>query len=107
MKRIVVLKKLFWHKHDKGGGHTTYEYSVLKNMNDNALRAKIGEMNKPYRTWFWEIIGDYNLTKKKDVYEYADYCLRCARDRFCRDYYSKSVGLVMIAKMEQTINEKP
>jgi len=96
MKRIVVLSKVLWHKHPMGGGHTTTEYTVLRDITDKALQKKLEEMNKPYRSRSWEVIGDYHLTRKKDQFAYAEYCLKCAADPHCKDYDSKAVGEKMM-----------
>ena len=91
MKRVVVLHKVLW-----AGRHTKDIYKVVKNLPDDALQSTLAEMNKPYPKWKWEIVGDYNLAKNKDFYAYAEYCLRCATDRYCKDYDSASVGRVML-----------
>ena len=92
MKRVIILRKLTWHKDTHGGGHTTEEFTVLRDLTDKALQKKLEEMNEPYHTHLWEVVDDFHLTKKKDLAAYATYCVQCASDRYCTDEVSKALG---------------
>lgn len=101
MRRVIVLHKVFWV-----GRHTKDEYKVLKNLSDSALENVLNDMNKPYPKWKWEVIGDYNLAKRKDRNAYAEYCLKCAADLYCKDEYSKAVGNTMLYSLDKKVNEE-
>ncbi len=94
MKRVTIIKKTFWK-----GRHTEERYEALIDMTDRAIQKKLDEMNKPYRENFWGVIGDYNLMTTTGLYGYAEYCLQCARDRYCKDRHSSAVGLTMIGAL--------
>ncbi len=92
MKRVIILRKLTWHRDTHGGGHTTEEFTVLRDLTDKALQKKLDEMNEPYQTHLWEVVKDYHLTKKKELEAYAAYCVQCAGDQRCKDEVSKALG---------------
>ncbi len=54
MRRVTVISKVIWHSHPRGGGHTTEEFDILCDLSDKALQKKLEEMNKPYRSNYWE-----------------------------------------------------
>ena len=97
MKRIIVLKRESWEHR-----HLTDRYQVLEDITDRELQKRLKEMNKPYYSNLWEVVEDYDLSKRKDIYAYAEYCVSCAANRYHRDADSRAKGEAMVkALMEQ------
>lgn len=63
MKRIVILKRSYLVRSSKGGWYKTAEdYKILVDVTDSKLNNILKEINKTYRSNFYEVIGDYKVT---------------------------------------------
>ena len=96
LRRVTVIMRVRWVK-SSIGGHTVDDYSVLYNMTDKKLAAKLEEMNKPYRSNFWEVVHDFNMKRRSDQAEYLKYCVDCAYNPHNKDIRSAEVGEKIIA----------
>lgn len=94
MKRVTVLERAVWH-----GRHQTTECMELTNLTDMALQKRIEELNSGYRSNFWRVVKDFNLSRQADQYAYAAYCLSCAADRYHKDIVARERGQVQLARV--------
>lgn len=75
MKRIVILRRIYSIRSSKGGWFKTAEdYEVLIDVTDTKLDNTLKEINKTYRSNFYEVIGDYKVTNNT------------GREKFIKDY---------------------
>lgn len=78
MKRIVILRRLYSVRSSKGGWFKTAEdYKVLTDVTDSKLDNILKEINKTYRSNFYEVIGDYkvsnNIGREKFLDDYINF----------------------------------
>lgn len=73
MKRIVILKRSYLVRSSKGGWYKTAEdYKVLVDVTDTKLNNILKDINKTYRTNFYEVIGDYKVSNNKGREKFLD-----------------------------------
>lgn len=81
MKRIVILRRLYSVRSSKGGWYKTAEdYKILIDVTDTKLDNILKEINKTYRTNFYEVIGDYKVSNN------------AGREKFIKDYLNLHRG---------------
>lgn len=78
MKRITILRRLYSVRSKKGGWYKTAEdYKVLIDVTDSKLNNILKDINKTYRTNFYEVTGDYkvsnNAGKEKFIEDYINF----------------------------------
>ena len=75
MKRITILRRLYLVRSSKGGWFKNAEdYKILIDVTDTKLNNTLKEINKTYRSNFYEVIGDYKVTNNT------------GREKFIKDY---------------------
>lgn len=73
MKRIVILSRLYLVRSSKGGWYKTAEdFKVLTDVTDTKLNNTLKEINKTYRSNFYEIIGDYKVSNNTGREKFLD-----------------------------------
>ena len=73
MKRIVILRRLYSVRSSKGGWYKTAEdYKILVDVTDIKLDNILKEINKTYRTNFYEVIGDYKVSNNTGREKFLD-----------------------------------
>ena len=73
MKRIVILRRLYSVRSSKGGWYKTAEdYKVLIDVTDSKLNNILKDINKTYRSNFYEVIGDYKVTNNTGREKFLD-----------------------------------
>lgn len=73
MKRIVILRRLYSVRSSKGGWFKTAEdYKILVDVTDTKLNNTLKEINKTYRTNFYEVIGDYKVSNNTGREKFLD-----------------------------------
>lgn len=92
MKRITILRRLYSVRSSKGGWFKTAEdYKVLIDTTDTKVNNTLKEINKTYRSNFYEVIGDYKVSNNT------------GREKFLDDYinftsYRKQLELKDLAR---------
>lgn len=75
MKRITILRRLYSVRSSKGGWYKTAEdYKIIVDVTDSKLNNILKDINKTYRSNFYEVIGDYKVTNN------------AGREKFLHDY---------------------
>lgn len=73
MKRITILMRTYTIRSSKGGWYKTAEdYKILVDVTDTKLNTTLKEINKTYRSNFYEIIGDYKVSNNKGREKFLD-----------------------------------
>ena len=81
MKRITILRRLYSVRSSKGGWYKTAEdYKILIDVTDTKLNNTLKEINKTYRSNFYEVIGDYKVSNNT------------GREKFIKDYLNLHRG---------------
>ena len=68
MKRIIILKRFYLERSKKGG-----YFKVLYDITDSKLKSILKELNKTYRSNFFEVFKDFNLTTNKGKVSLVEY----------------------------------
>ena len=72
-KRIVILKRDFLERGKCNYFNRKSNIKILFDMTDKQLNYKINELNKTYRSNFYEILGDFNTKTKKGQDEFVKF----------------------------------
>ena len=74
MKRIIILKRFYLERSKKGGYFSNKEdIKVLYDVTDLKLQNILKEINKTYRSNFYEVTEDFNLTTNKGKVRLVEY----------------------------------
>lgn len=72
-KRITILKRDFLERGKCEYFNRISTIKILYDMTDRQLNNKINDLNKTYRSNFYEIFGDFNLKIKKGQDEFIKF----------------------------------
>lgn len=74
MKRIIILKRFYLERSKKGGYFSNKEdIKVLYDITDSKLKSILKEINKTYRSNFYEVTEDFNLKTNKGKVKFIEY----------------------------------
>lgn len=74
MKRIIILKRFYLERSKKGGYFSNKEdIKILYNISDSKLKIILKEINKNYRSNFYEVTEDFNLKTNKGKVKFIEY----------------------------------
>ena len=74
MKRIIILRRLYLERSKKGGYFSNKEdIKFLYDITDSKLKSILKELNKTYRSNFFEVFKDFNLKTLKGKVSLVEY----------------------------------
>lgn len=95
MKRIIILKRLYLERSKKGGYFSNKEdIKVLYDTTDSKLKTILKELNKTYRTNFYEVFKDFNLKTQKGKVNFIKYYIENTKVEEYKELKSIVIDLI-------------
>ena len=100
-KRITILKRDFLERGKRNYFNKKSDIKILFDMRDKQLNNKINELNKTYRSNFYEILEDFNTKTKKGQDEFVKFFIDYKKIFDCWDLDElKKIVVEIIQKMK-------